>query len=127
MNQVNFIGRVGKNPELVSFNSSDNKVAKFSIAVKDYSSKTETPEPMWVNVDAWNGLADRIMSVVTKGRLVQVTGRLVISEYEKEINGVKVKMQKPVVKLTSFELCDSKPKEEDEEPRSKAKRSRKAA
>lgn len=127
-NQINLIGRIGKAPQLVSFTGSDNKVAKFSLAVRDYSSKSEGQEPMWINVDAWSNLAERVMATITEGREVAITGRLAISEYEKEINGVTVKMQKPVVKLSGFHLCGPKPKEEQEKPAAKPTRaSRKSA
>lgn len=112
-NQVNFIGFIGKDPQLVSFTDSNDRVAKFSIAVRDYYSKTENPEPMWINVDAWNGLADRVMAIVTTGREVAISGRLEMSSYDKEINGVKVKMKESFVKLSGFHLCGPKPKEEN--------------
>lgn len=109
MNQVTLIGRVGQNPVSTTFTDTDNKLAKFSLAVADYSSKTDNPEPMWIDVESWNGLADRVMKYVTEGREVGVTGRLSISKYTKEINGVKVEMRRPVVKLSGFHLCGKKP------------------
>ncbi|MBS2010337.1 MAG: single-stranded DNA-binding protein [Cyanobacteria bacterium SZAS TMP-1] len=111
MNHVSFYGKVGADPTSVSFADSENKVVKFSLAVKDVYSKQEKPEPIWIDVDAWNGLGERVLKLVKKGREVIVNGRLSISIYEKEINGVKVKMKKPVVKLTDFTVCGSKPKE----------------
>jgi single-stranded DNA-binding protein len=89
-------------------------VAKFSLAVADYSSKTDNPEPMWINVESWNGLADRVLKTITEGREVAISGRLSISKYTKEVNGVKVQMQRPVVKLSGFHLCGPKPKSEDQ-------------
>jgi single stranded DNA-binding protein len=128
MNLITLSGIVGADPTLVTFVDSDNRVAKFSIAVKDYSSKQENPEPMWIDVDAWNGLGDRIMNLIKKGRKVNIHGRLAISKFEKEINGVKVKMKVPVVKLSEFELTDKKPNEEQASETSPApKKSRKAA
>lgn len=103
-NQVNFIGRVGQNPTSTTFTDTDNKLAKFSLAVADYSSKTDNPEPMWIDVESWNGLADRVMKYITEGREVAIAGRLSISKYIKEINGVKVEMKRPVVKLSGFPL-----------------------
>ncbi|PZM77222.1 MAG: hypothetical protein DKT66_27995, partial [Candidatus Melainabacteria bacterium] len=41
MNSINLIGRVGINPTSVTFTDTDNKVAKFTLAVKDYSSKSD--------------------------------------------------------------------------------------
>jgi single stranded DNA-binding protein len=128
MNHIILSGNVGKDPTLVTFLESDNRVAKFSIAVKDHFSKQENPEPMWIDVDAWNGLADRVMNLIKSGRKVNIHGRLAISQYEKEVNGVKVKMKKPVLKLSEFELLDNKPKEEETSETAPApKKSKKAA
>lgn len=115
MNQVTFIGKVGGEPTSVTFTDSDNKLAKFSIAVPEYSSKEDNPEPMWIDVDAWGNLAERVLAYVTKGREVAVYGKLTIVKYNKEVNGVTVKMVKPVVKLSGFHLCGPKPKAEDTE------------
>ena len=68
---------------------------------------------MWVDVDAWGSLADRVLKTITEGREVVIYGRLAISKYNKEINGVTVKMTKPVVKLSGFHLCGKKPKAEE--------------
>jgi single stranded DNA-binding protein len=113
-NQITLIGRVGQNPTSTTFTDSDNKVAKFSLAVADYTSKTDNPEPMWIDVESWNGLADRVLKTITEGREVAISGRLSISKYTKEVNGVKVKMQRPVVKLSGFHLCGAKPKSEEQ-------------
>ncbi len=112
-NQITLIGRVGQNPVSTTFTDTDNKLAKFSLAVADYSSKTDNPEPMWIDVESWNGLADRVMKLITEKREVAITGRLSISKYTKEINGVKVEMRRPVVKLSGFHLCGAKPKSEE--------------
>jgi len=127
-NQVSLVGRVGQAPVSTTFADTDNKLAKFSLAVAEYSSTEDNPEPMWVDVESWNGLADRVMKTITEGREVVITGRLSISKYTKEINGVKVEMKKPVIKLSGFHLCGRKPKAEEEVPESKpAARKRKVA
>lgn len=123
-NQITLVGKVGAEPTSVTFTNSDNRLAKFSIAVADYSSKTDNPEPMWIDVDAWGNLADRVLDHVAKGREVVVSGRLTIAKYNKEINGVTVKMVKPVVKLSGFHLCGPKPesKETSEKPAAKKRK-----
>lgn len=109
-NQITLIGRVGQSPTSTTFTDTDNKLAKFSLAVADFSSKTDNPEPMWIDVESWNGLADRVMKTITEGREVAISGRLSIYKYTKEINGVKVEMKRPIVKLSGFHLCGPKPK-----------------
>ena len=108
-NQITLIGHVGQTPVSKLFGDTGNKVIKFSIAVKDYSSNSEEGKTMWIDVDAWNGVGERVLATITKGREVVVQGRLALSTFSKEVNGMTVQMTKPVVKLTSFHLCGKKP------------------
>ena len=113
-NSITLVGHVGKDPQAKTFGDTGNKVVKFSVAVKEYSSNTDEEKTMWIDVDAWNGLAERVLMTITKGREVVIQGRLAISTYPKEVNGETVQMTKPVVKLTSFYLCGPKPSAKDE-------------
>ena len=113
-NNITIVGHVGQNPHSVSFGDTGNKVVKFSVAVKEFSSNTDEDKTMWIDVDCWNGLADRVLKTITKGREVVVNGRLAISTFNKEVNGVKVQMTKPVIKLTSYHLCGKRPISEEQ-------------
>lgn len=113
-NSITVVGHIGQNPHTKTFKDTGNKVVKFSVAVKEYSSNTDEERTMWIDVDAWNGLGDRVLKTITKGREVVIQGRLVISTYTKEVNGEIVQMMKPVIKLTSFHLCGRKPTAKDE-------------
>jgi single-strand DNA-binding protein len=113
-NSITIVGHVGQAPHSVSFGDTGNKVVKFSVAVKEFTQKGEEDKTMWIDVDAWNGLGERVLEHITKGREVVVQGRLAISIYNKEVNGVKVQMTKPLIKLTSFHLCGKKPTSNDE-------------
>jgi single stranded DNA-binding protein len=127
-NQLTIIGRVGQEPRVVAFPDTGNKVVKFSLAVTEYSNKSDEESTLWIDVDAWNGCGDRVTQTITKGREVLLTGRLAINTYTKEDNGKTVEVHKPVLKLTSFHLCGSKPavtESSGEEPAKK--RSRKSA
>lgn len=125
-NQITLVGYVGQAPHTVSFGDTGNKVVKFSIAVKEYSSNSDEEKTLWLDVDAWNGLGERVLKTITKGREVVLIGRLALSHYNKDINGVSVQMSKPVIKLTSFHLCGKKPdtttEPETEPSRSKSKK-----
>ena len=105
-NQITIVGHVGQNP--IERSVADDKVVKFSVAVKEFSTNNEK-KTMWIDVDAWNKLGDLVMDNVTKGREVALTGRLAINQFTKEEDGVLVKMSKPVIKLTSFHLCGARP------------------
>ncbi len=114
-NTITVVGHVGQAPSLKSFGSG-NKVAKFSVAVKQYSSNTDVERTLWIDVDAWNALADRVLKTITKGREVVVSGRLDVSQYTQEVKGSVMLVSKPVIKLTSFHLCGKKPQSKEETP-----------
>jgi single-stranded DNA-binding protein len=65
-NQITLVGRVGGDPVSTTFTDTNNKLAKFSIAVADYSSKEDNPEPMWIDVESWNNLAERVLKTITE-------------------------------------------------------------
>ena len=112
MNHLTLIGHIGSNPELTKFESG-SKLARFSLAVKEYSQGRE-PQTIWVTCECWGGLADRAIEYVTQGKQVAVHGRLAISTYTKKVAGQDVKMSRPFVKMTSFELLGKKPEAEVE-------------
>ena len=115
-NSITIVGHVGQAPTSVSFGDTGNKVVKFSVAVKEFSSNTDEEKTMWIDVDAWNGLGERVLKTVTKGREVVVQGRLALSTFNREVNGVKVQLTKPVIKLTGFHLCGKKPVADETQP-----------
>jgi single-stranded DNA-binding protein len=112
-NQLTIVGRVGQAPKAVSFGDTGNKVVKFSLGVTEYRNNEEST--LWIDVDAWNGLGERVLATVTKGRELVLVGRLAINKYDKEVDGVKVEVQKPVLKLSSFHLCGPKPASKEKE------------
>jgi single-stranded DNA-binding protein len=109
-NNLTLIGYVGNAPETKSFAGSDNKLVKFSIAVRDSASRTVERKPLWIGVEAWNGNGDKVLATITKGREVALSGRLAISSYTRTgDNGEVMQVTKPVLKLASFHLCGKKP------------------
>lgn len=112
-NTITVIGHVGQNPQSIAFEDTGNKVVKFSIAVKEFSANSDENKTLWLDVNAWNGLGDRVLRAVTKGREVVVHGRLTISTFNKDVNGTKIEVTKPIIKLTSFHLCGRKPSSEE--------------
>lgn len=103
-NFISIVGYTGQDPVAKRF-PSGKTVVKFSMAVRDYSnSKTQTP-PLWIDVQAWNGLGDRVSEHITKGREVVIQGRLALDHYtDKDGRDVT----KPVINLVSFHLCGKK-------------------
>ena len=72
LNQCNFIGRLGKDPEIRS-TGTGTRVANFSIAVGWKSKDKEGVE--WVNIVAFGKLAEIIGQYLTKGSRIFVSGK----------------------------------------------------
>ena len=87
-NSCSFIGRLGKDPD---FNvlASGKPVAKFSLAVdQGKDSQGKSNPAMWLNIVAWEKLAEIVEKYACKGMQVFVQGRLVVRSYDDK-NGVK--------------------------------------
>lgn len=107
-NQVTFIGRLGRDPEM-NYTPNGNPVTKFSIAVnrrKDAGGKEQ--KAMWFNVVCWQRLAEVVNEYARKGSKVLVQGIFEQREY-KDRNGVD-RIAYEIIAST-VQLLDSKPKE----------------
>ncbi len=100
-NACSFIGRLGKDPD---FNviPSGKPVAKFSLAVD----QGKDQQPMWLNVVAWDKLAEIVEKYAVKGMQVFVQGRLVIRFYDDKSG---VKRQSVDIVASTVQLLDKRP------------------
>ena len=83
-NKVSLIGRLGAQPEVVTFDSG-RTLARFSLATNEpYKNKEgEWQEnTQWHSLTAWGKTADNVAKLMTKGQEVLVEGRLVNNSYE---------------------------------------------
>lgn len=83
-NKVSLIGRLGAQPELVTFESGKT-LARFSIATNEgYKDKSGNwqDQTQWHNITAWGQTATTVSKVLKKGQEVIVQGRLVNKSYE---------------------------------------------
>ena len=80
LNQCNFIGRLGKDPE--SRSVGDTSVTSFSIAVGWKTKQKEGTE--WVNCSAWGKLGEICQQYLRKGSQVYIQGAMQTREYEKD-------------------------------------------
>ena len=83
-NSVQLIGRLGKDPEVKSFDSG-KKLASFSIATSDSykNNKGEkVQDTQWHNVVIWGKLADVAEQYLKKGAEVCIEGKLIHKTYE---------------------------------------------
>jgi len=113
-NLVTFIGNVGKDPELRK-TPTDISVTQFSFAVDKYMGKDEDGKPvdttMWLTVVAWRDLAEQVVKIVRKGKLVLVSGKLAVREYTDKEN---VKHTKVEIVASTVLALDKKPAEQPE-------------
>ena len=79
MNNVSIIGRLGNDPEMKYFESGKAKT-KINVAVKGI----KKDEVIWVEVQAWDKLAELIGEYFKKGSQIGINGRLAIDEWEQE-------------------------------------------
>ena len=84
LNQCNFIGRLGADPE-TRYTPGGDPVCSFRIAVGWKSKDKEGAE--WVSITAFGKLAEICGQYLTKGAQVFVSGRMKTDEYEKD--GIK--------------------------------------
>ena len=83
-NKVQLIGRLGQEPEIVTFNDG-NKMAKFSLATDDsYKDKEgqKVERAYWHNIVVKGGLVTVVESYVKKGQEIAIEGKLTNRSYE---------------------------------------------
>ena len=90
LNKVQLIGRLGKDPELRSFENG-SKVCSFSLATdeqwKDKVTGEKKTRVEWHNVVVWGSLADICSKYLKKGSQIFVEGKLRTRDWEKD--GIK--------------------------------------
>ncbi len=77
-NKVQLIGRLGQEPEIITFKDG-NKIAKFSMATDDsYKDKdgNKVERAYWHNVVVKGGLVKVVEEYVTKGQEIAIEGKL---------------------------------------------------
>jgi single-strand DNA-binding protein len=118
LNKVQVIGRLGKDPES-KFTPNGKKVVHFSVAVSERwkSREGESKESTeWINVEAWDRLAEVCQEYLKKGSLAYIEGRLKTDKYEDK-GGTKyfTKVVAQVVQFLSDSRGSESPAEQPEE------------
>ena len=83
-NKVSLIGRLGRDPEMITFDSGKS-LTRFSMAThQNYKSKNGewNEDIQWHNVSAWGALGKRMNDILSKGKKIIVEGRLIHQTYE---------------------------------------------
>ena len=83
-NKVQLIGRLGQEPEIVTFKDG-NKMAKFSMATDDsYKDKegNKVERAYWHNIVIKGGLVNVVENYVNKGQEIAIEGKLTNRSYD---------------------------------------------
>ncbi|NND89117.1 MAG: single-stranded DNA-binding protein [Flavobacteriaceae bacterium] len=83
-NKVQLIGRLGQEPEIITFEDG-NKMAKFSLATDDsYKDKegNKVDRAYWHNIVIRGGLVNVVENYVTKGQEIAIEGKLTNRSYD---------------------------------------------
>ena len=86
MNTAVIVGRVGRDAEIVYFESGKVR-ARFSLAVNRWDAKTKSEVTDWFNVDVWDKLAEFAGEYVKKGIQVVVDGRIAQNKWTDKATG----------------------------------------
>lgn len=108
MNQINLIGRVGKNPEIKNFDW--GKTATFTLAVSERFNKDgkRVEETEWFNISVTGKQAEVVEKFLKKGDQVFISGKYKSREYTDK-DGVKQVFRE--VRTNQIELLSNKPTE----------------
>ncbi len=83
-NKVSLIGRLGKDPETITFESGKS-LTRFSMAThQKFKQKNGdwNEDVQWHNVNAWGPVGERMNNILSKGKKVIIEGRLIHQTYE---------------------------------------------
>jgi single-strand DNA-binding protein len=84
LNQCNFIGRLGNEPE-TRFTQSGKAVTNISIAIsekyKDKNTGQQVEKTEWVKIAAFDKLAEIMQEYLKKGNLVYINGKMRTNKY----------------------------------------------
>ena len=86
INCCTFIGRLGRDPE-TRYTATGKAVVSFSIACSEGKGDNERTE--WVNVVAWEKLADICAQYLAKGSLVYISGRMQTRKWQDKDGGAR--------------------------------------
>jgi hypothetical protein len=101
-NSVLFFGRVEQAPKPIELTSSDKKLVRFAVAVKDFCFF----EPRFIELQSSNNVAERVLATLTKGHEIAAQGDFAISQPFTNQAGVLIR--KPFIELARFHVYDDK-------------------
>ncbi len=115
-NSITLIGRLTHDLKVQTFEDKKTRVS-FSIAVKDYD---KDKAPTYFDVQCWNGVAERAISLLSKGKEVVIVGRMQCYTFDKNVEGTKVPWKAWSVHMTGFHVTGKKSDSEQKSSESPA-------
>src|SRR5215831_13122804 len=103
LNQVLFIGRLGKDPDELKVTSEGKPYIQFSLAVDQGKSDT-----LWLQVTAWDKTAEAVEKYARKGTAVFVQGKLQIQKYKDKQHVERTSIE---ISASNVQILEKKPKE----------------
>lgn len=113
MNLVVIVGNVGKAPELQKVGTGEHRVCRFSVALNRNKRPT-----LWVNIEAWDQLADLFCQHVGQGQKVTIQGELDRNEWTDQKSGQKKSIDYVKARVIEWDQSSarrSSPQPEDED------------
>jgi len=110
INKVILIGRLGKDPEIKSFENGAKK-ASFTLATSESRRDKEgnrIEQTEWHNIICWRNLADIAEKYLSKGKLIYLEGKLRTRSWEDNSN---TKRYITEVEVSSFTMLGGKTEE----------------
>ena len=102
-NKVILMGNLTRDPDVRATGASGMKVARFGIAVSERRKDRNgniVEFPVFVDVDAWDKLAELCGQYLQKGSLILVEGRLQMDSWEKDgVRHEKLKVRSSTIKF----------------------------
>jgi len=106
-NQVQLIGNLGKDVELVTLESG-NKLARITLATNSYYKNKEgekVQETQWHNLNAWGKKAEAMEKILKKGSELIVNGKLTYTNY---VDKEGIKRYNSVIVVNDFMTISKK-------------------
>src|SRR5438477_8158098 len=114
LNKVQLIGRLTKDPEMVTFQNG-GRVARIAFAVNNRVKNQQTGQwedkPVWLDLKAFNRepgrkLADLCEQYLKKGHLTYIEGHLLLEEWDDKTSGEK--RRKLVIVIEDLQFLEPK-------------------
>jgi len=111
-NKVILVGNLTRDPEIRYVSSGSAAVTKFRIAVNPNKRDAKPEDTMYVDIVAWERLAETCNTFLKKGSPVLVEGRLSIRSYDdaklRDENGQPIRRQATEVVISGMQMLSSR-------------------